>query len=137
MQINIPVEITERQMRDLIATGLEGGIGYWSHAQVIERGTPADELDYVITRIFVEDPTEDQIPEGAEVITLTHPYLGDYEMTEVGLLTIDTIKAGLTKAGELGGSYMRLIEDVANENEDADTADQIIQLGLFGEVVYG
>lgn len=129
---------TDRTAYDLIITALEGGIGYWSQAEILERGTADYDLDYVQTCLYVETDllTKDQTPQGAHTF-IASGYLGEYEMTEVGMLNLATIRRGMAKAQELGGHYIQHLADIATENYDADTADVIVQLGIFGEVVFG
>lgn len=140
------MEITDREAYDLICTALEGGIGYWSRVDLVERGTPEDELDYVRTRVLVpfEEVSADgpvRATEGARIEVAEQGFMGklaglpDFGVIEVGVITVDTIRAGLAKAEELG--RFNLLAEVHDEQYDADTADQIVQLALFGEVVYG
>ena len=127
-------DITGASIAGLAVTAAEGGIGYWS--KIIDtydyrRWTTADGMDnvdvdddFVFYTIKYENPNDEGY--------LRSP------------ITTELLRRGLALIME-GGKVRKDLEqqvwDSIDEGElglvDADVADCILQLGLFGEVVYG
>ena len=116
------VKVTTEDIDDIVATAFEGGINYWcGSARVVG--------DYL------GEYASEQISRGGEVI------LTDFEDEEEEYtLTRSKLLKGIKLA--IDGDYYSEYEWV-NGNEldpcqiDAEVADVIIQLALFGEIVYG
>jgi hypothetical protein len=125
--VNVPVKLTEEMMGDIMCTALEGGIGYWCAADDIVRkeregghffdyasfmATPAEEDDEFLPQVV----TYATIAQGVQRILACDPkpHVNSTIYAAVGSIT----------QGDAGGI-------------DADAADAIIQVGLFGELVYG
>lgn len=123
--------MTSNQMLlDVFTTALEGGIGYWSACS--EYRWQKSEPGSGGTRM-IED-TEN-------FYAVIHDVEDDDKQYRIDR---DVIKKGIAwlKEHPLGNPYHRLaVLDLASGNEDvdydADTADAIVQAGLFGELVYG
>lgn len=123
------MEITSRQefLRDIAITAVEGGIGYWASFvkyKWFETESIDNLLPFPVIRIVpAEDPD-------------------DFDECDI---TAATISWGLALAGvreiDLRDEYRGTIltATVMNDasNIDADIADCIVQLGLFGEIVFG
>ena len=120
----------ERQQlyTDIVTTAVEGGINYWARV-----------CDYEYSDTFFGDSTNDA---SATVIEY-----GDSE-TEVArykLTTATVAKAfGIMRKGPveyLGEAmrkhYLKEYQFPENADFDANDADNIVQIGLFGKVVYG
>ncbi len=106
-------------LQDVFTTALEGGIGYWSEAETYH-WSDEDPASFYSDIVDVED---------------------DYAEYHID---IHTIRRGIAYLLEHlpASDYQRLaVLGIAQEWEDvdfdADTADFIVQAGLFGEVVYG
>lgn len=116
------VKVTAQDIDDIVATAFEGGINYWcGSAKVVG--------DYL------GEYASDQISRGGEII------LTDFEDEEEQYtLTLPKLLKGIKMAAEQ--EYFTEY-DWVNGNEldtcqiDAEVADCIIQLALFGEIVYG
>lgn len=123
-------EITERDRVyfDLFITALEGGIGYWSECSAYHWTYDDEEGDDILGFFArIEDMEDGQ----------------KYKITRA------TIAAGVGKAyeavksGRMQNKYhRRAIKDLKHGDfedldYDAETADYIVQCGLFGEAVYG
>lgn len=119
IEVNEKEYAVEQQLiDDLMCTALEGGITYWCcRAEV-----PREEG-------YKGGYASDQISRGGSLI------LHDAEEDEVYVLTLDKFLKGLRLTFEQG--YADAYEVLEEEDYDADTADQIVQLALFDDVVYG
>lgn len=116
------VKVTAQDIDDIVATAFEGGINYWCG----EERVVGD---------YLGEYASDQISRGGEII------LTDFEDEE------EEYKLTLPKL--LKGIKLAIEQDYYTEYDwvrgnkldpcqiDADVADAIIQLALFGEIVYG
>ncbi|MFN8758834.1 MAG: hypothetical protein ACK5XA_08500 [Tagaea sp.] len=119
MPITITVShtVSDQTIRDIKTTAAEGGIDYWSEIEKYD-------FDAGVLKVITDDPIEG---DGDKV----------YDVTD------DVIKLGIERAlaeskGRDWESAIRrgVAADDAGEI-DAEAADVIVQLGLFGEIVYG
>jgi hypothetical protein len=114
--VKIPVEITENDIGDLMVTIIEGGSNYWLN------------------------PTRMDCPKG-EAISLwaaqrlidgkDYHFIHDNEENTTEILTLEKLLKGI----EL--NFQKRPWDNDKQNWDATSADCIVQLALFGEIVYG
>jgi hypothetical protein len=115
-------------LADLFTTALEGGIGYWSSCSEYHWSTDgqADLRGFfaVVTDSTVE--VEDDPP--------THRIDRDTIVKGYGLATTTWRNKVFWSSGE---KPPLVITDDTDWDYDAGDADAIVQLGLFGEVVYG
>lgn len=114
---------------DIFSTACEGGINYWCDVNAYRWSDGAGQSDLTGFRAVIvdEDGTEHVIDRSVilkglrlatdKAVTDKHP--GVYALRDTGL------------AYRYGGERL---EDL---DYDADTADAIVQLGLFGEIIYG
>jgi len=131
LKVTLDVVLTDEDVQDLVTTALCGGIGYW--AKLDNTGAeydeaPADEcIDETVARLLLEGRVVKLIDEeDGDVVDLT---LDDL-LTGVKMYIENGADSGLL---EFDGGTVRL--DMCYV--DAEVADQIVQYGLFGEVVYG
>ena len=113
--------ITERDetAKDIFTTAIEGGVNYWLG---VDQYKWVDlDLDYFATGTLVEENTPVRI---------------DRNVIRKG------IRVAYEKRSEIGNLYVRrAICDLQWGNYDdldydADVADIVVQMGLFGEIVY-
>ena len=111
----------DRALNGVFTTALEGGIGYWSqcsHYKWAVRGTVTEARDFIAV-IEDEDETEYVIDRGVIAkgirLAVEHGGWAAYHKAALSDLTF--------------GNYDDL-------DYDSDTADLIVQFGLFGEQVY-
>lgn len=121
LEITRKIKITDEDIDDIMVSALEGGICYWCcKAEVIEDD-------------YFGEYASDQISRGGSL------RLYDSEEDEVYVLTLDKFMRGLQLAFEQG--YYRsywLDGDMLDTCQiDSADADVIVQLALFGEVVFG
>lgn len=130
-EVTVKFTLSDQLLRDVLCVALEGGIGYWAEASDIKtievevNGSPMTE--YVSCTLTDAEGTDD---EGND---WTHS------------VTLDTVAEGIRRimSGEVRAR--RDIEDairagVADNDAghiDADAADVILQVALFGAITYG
>ena len=124
--------ITDQSAADLLTTAVEGGTNYWAAVSDIKRDA---DLNVLSVKFHEEDYYKG---------TLFTPY-GQYD--EVGRsVDLNAIKNAveriLTEKIEFVGSRFieeldRLRVDPEDVSWDADTADVVVQVAIFGKVVYG
>jgi hypothetical protein len=140
-KIKCEVEISRSRLADVLCAGMEGGISYW--AEISEFVSPPEgadlfvgmhawgpESDGVFKHIhfpmceagggvrLVDCTGDDNFPGGAK------PVLLDYA----------ALLRGLQLMAE---QHPRHFASIVEESEDADTGDCLIQLAVFGELVFG
>lgn len=125
-------------LADLLTTAVEGGINYWAYVSNYRWDTDRPNDDgstFTVhdTSVMVHETEEGDDEEG-------------YPPAHV--VTLDTIAHGIALARQSGlGSmsgpeYVKQfwLSDRTNGRDgdyDADIADSILQLGIFGKVIYG
>lgn len=119
IRMGLEMLLTDEDIDDIMVTALEGGINYW-----------CDEAEVVGE--YLGEFASDQISRGGTL------RLYDIEGDTTYDLTLDKFLKGIALAVEQGYAtdwYEFGKIDVGNI--DAEGADVIIQLALFGDVIYG
>lgn len=117
-----PFTITDQFVSDTLVTALEGGINYWATGADIVGAWP-DGAEYV----------SDVLTRGRDIrITLDPEVAEDDKPAET--LTLAKFKKGVRKFCEMRGVTPKRLED---DVPDAADADCIVQLALFGKIVFG
>lgn len=117
MKVETVVEIEASVINDLIVTAVEGGSNYWA---LITKKSANYLTSVGDEAIWVELMTD----EGE------YPCRVGVAQIEEGIRRL----VGLTKGHEWA---RRQMDNLLNENWDAETADVILQLAVLGDVVYG
>lgn len=112
---------------DLFVTALEGGIGYWSQCSAYH-WTNDDGATYDLDgyRAMVIETEDEATPE----------YIIDRAVIAKGF-GLATGEWRDRIAWSSGGKPPVVITDETDWDFDAGDADAVVQLGLFGDVVYG
>ena len=114
----IAVELTGLDIDDIMVTALEGGITYWcGEAEVVGE--------------YLGEYASDQISRGGTLI------LHNNEEDETYELTLEKFLNGFKLYMEQIGSLTVDCGHIDTCDVDGDVADCIIQLAVFGKVVYG
>lgn len=141
----------------IFTTAMEGGIGYWSVASEYHwsKPNPSDSVEDLDGFYAILESSEDDwgveeawIAECGETldITETQSLRVDLKVIERGWdMFMDKVLAAVkTEDRDAGFSrhYFRqfvvqYLTDMEEGDSDADGCDLVVQLGLFGEVVYG
>lgn len=133
MKYTIEKEITDGDLEDIFTTALEGGIGYWA--------------------CLLNDDEEWESSKRSVVAAGKQPYWStvmlhvlqsggkirfqdadDLENGEIWEYDINSLKKSCVRYEEERGSLRKCLDD---GNFDAIEADIFMQLGLFGEIIYG
>jgi hypothetical protein len=120
---------TSEEISDLIIGALEGGINYWCGKVILVK----DRFDKIFKGVKPEDQEKvqyasDLIGLGGELILVDID-----EPEERWVLTKEEVLEGIKMYCEEND----ITEEELMDNYDADSCDQIIQYGLFGEIVFG
>jgi len=120
---------TSEEISDLIVGALEGGINYWCGKVILVK----DRFDKIFKGVKPEDQEKvqyasDLIGLGGELILVDID-----EPEERWVLTKEEVLEGIKMYCEEND----ITEEELMDNYDADSCDQIIQYGLFGEIVFG
>ncbi len=140
MKVTVEHEISLGRIRDVLTNALEGGSNYWiSYAEVElpEGAAMQDVRRGGRLQPKCHDGTEDYYHFQVLVPTLEGGRLRifpDDKSRPVAILDLPAIQRGLDL---MTGPLLRHMHDILNENDDADTGDVLLQLAVFGDVVYG
>lgn len=113
MKVRIAVELSDKDMDDILTTAVEGGIGYWSRIEN-PRGLDFEHLWSNFKPIRLAECDD----------------YGSVEHT----LTREKIEKGLKLLGE---KYPKRLAELTRGEYDVEAPDMLFQLALFGEVRYG
>ncbi len=116
-------------MKDTLTTAIEGGINYWAEGRDFER---QEDLDYVSCELR---------PSRGEGLAFEK---GDKrnDWQKVGPAEIEAAMLRVINEKDLCAVYIReaILFDYLDPDScrgDAETADVVIQIALFGEIVFG
>lgn len=118
MRITINLEIPEDLPRSILTTCVEGGSAYWMQADLVVR---TGELDVV--KIVKPTDLEDGNPLGCGDIDEATVIKGIKKLFAGGLPNRHDLRAEILKGDDC--------------DLDASDCDAILQLGIFGDVIYG
>lgn len=120
VEIKMNVKLTQEDVDDIMCAALEGGISYWARkAEVVDE--------------YLGEWAHEQISRGGAL------KLYDAEEDDIYELTLERLLHGF-ELWVIGGydTYGAVSNEEVNTGDiDADKADQIIQLALFDEIIYG
>lgn len=118
--ITITIEPNVYDIDCLMSTAFDSGISYWASDWWVSK---EPEADYQFTSDVIARDGEITVVEWAE----------DTEETTEHVLTLEKVLKGITLwMNHSGRSYSYLVE-----NGDAEDGDCVVQMALFGEIVYG
>jgi len=114
----------EQFLADIITGAIEGGINYWAATEEYKWDCPAQDTHAVIREVL------------------------DFDAPEYGppvIMTLDTIARGIRILLEPGVEISPDIREAVREGNrdndacyiDADAADCIVQMAIFGKLVFG
>jgi len=120
----LDIELSDLEVVNIYTTALEGGIGYWAVADEYKWQYLYEDWEKRIVKPLEPD----------QVLVVLSDTEDDHFKDEK--LTPAKIRAGVKLLIERHPHMYQIIND--NEfHVDADGADAVVQLGLFGELVYG
>lgn len=133
--------LSEENIKDILTTAIEGGIGYWA---ILDNSTP-DWFEASINygnrtgeKPCYCDVAYDLLSNGKEVVLIDAETedIDNPSDKEVYRLTMDKLIKGCQSWEHLTGKNLqKAIEEM---DYDAEDADSIIQMSLFnGEIIFG
>lgn len=123
--IKITVPIPVQTLRDILCTAVEGGSNYWAEfPRTIARAANGDYLSVIVVE------QEASRPNGVRVRrTIKAEDLAEGIARLAIVMSDDSKSHGFPAAGKHFAD--------AFDNHDATTADVVLQMTIFGELVYG
>jgi len=125
------IQVTEEDVSDILCSALEGGIGYWACLD-----NSGKEFDLPENGDKSVSETASEILVNGGDITFFDEFDGD----TAHKFSLDSLLEGIRKFWENGYDVYHAIQDNGTIDcceIDAESADCVVQLGIFGEVVYG
>lgn len=130
MSFIVKKTITDELVEGILANAFDHGISYWAAVKEDSMaGAPDDTWRHQLPLrergfVVLEDSSgEDGFPEE-----------GPFVVEGGVILNRESLQRGLTIMGE---KYPRHMADMLSEDDDAITADVLVQCAVFGEVVFG
>jgi hypothetical protein len=118
--VNLTIPIAVQRLRDLLCNAVEGGSTYWARFEAAER-TP--DLDYLRVRVIEHEAGRP----GKRRVSCW--------------ITAEQLATGLQRLAILGGGNDALAQHfcdaIGGDGGDAGTADVVLQMAVFGELIYG
>lgn len=122
----ITLTVTGNVLIDLLVTAAEGGSKYWGTFTVpAELGQTGEA--YTAVRVREHDPHADGVPAFDQIIRAEQLVNGLQRLA-------DCPEEGGPLHRDLALKYLA---EAVGENGDAGTADVVMQMTVFGEVIYG
>ena len=130
-KVQTTIDLSAERISDTLCCAFEGGSNYWYRIEKFVRpvnfnNTPKDEVEFR----HLSYP----LNEGGSLVISNKPVAEEEGELKTATLNIASIQKGLEL---MAAKYPRHFNDIVNENEDADTGDVLLQLCLWGELVYG
>lgn len=126
-------EVPRRLLEGLLCTAIEGGSTYWAHFSGADR-SPA--FDYLAVRVR-EAEAHGAGPALDRRVSVDDLAVGLSRLAAASMAWAEGAskeRPGGVKGFETAGTHLG---DALSENGDATTADVVLQMALFGDVVYG
>jgi hypothetical protein len=137
--IEIPAEYAERIARDILIIAVEGGSNYWLAYHSIKRYTE-EGINYLDV-LEIRKPFDKETGEWFDASCFSEGFKATPHH-----ITPETVKRGikrlfspgvLPKRGDIRNAVLQAVSDPSDLDVYADGADVILQLGLFGNLVFG
>ena len=117
--MNISINVDHQLLVDLLVTAVEGGSNYWADfIYPHPRGSNSDKI-----RLIEDEPSNESGVCFDREVSADDLLVGLQRLAESDLSNFPAAHAHLL--------------DVLSDNYDADTADVVLQMTVFGELVYG
>jgi hypothetical protein len=139
--------ITDKDIANIVITAFEGGISYWcNQAHAIERddqgkfrnvtGDRYDEFMIDGCGPYANPEFWDNAKRGYKLFDEYEEQFCDHELTLSSLLKALQYQPP-KRRGESNNWFRKLVNRIVDEEYDAADADVLVQIAVFGEVVYG
>lgn len=120
--VTIPVQLAvpRQALLDLLVTAVEGGSNYWAD---FSEATRDGDLNYVRIRVRERGRHDEFKPAYNGIVDAEHLARG--------------IAALLAYPKPFETAYKHAMDAIDIENHDATTADVVLQMTIFGDLIYG
>ena len=132
------VEVPRQLLADLLCTAVEGGSNYWAEFRATKRTA---DLDYLQVKMTEREASREGQPRVNRYIDLQDLATGLQRLAAAALAyaratgeDTDDWLAKKHKGFQTAGEHLG---DALAERGDAITADVVLQMAVFGEVIYG
>lgn len=137
MSVKVVQEITHQRISDLLIGAFEGGSDYWMAGYQVVKNVAKKDYERLGNSVGVEGAINRYsflplLPDNGLIIKLQDPH--DVDPEKIAVLNLESIQKGLQV---LADKYPHHLRDIISENDDANTADCLVQAAIFGELVYG
>lgn len=130
-----PFTITDQMVDDTLTTALEGGITYWATGAKILGEWPTGDSRYATEGCPSDLYLSEVLTKGSTILIEVDEELVDGDKVHLhNPLDLRRMKRGIRKYCEMRHITPSAIDD---DPVDAEGADVIVQLALFGEVIFG
>lgn len=139
LTVTINIEITDQFLSDILTTAMEGGVGYWLRVGKVHRALQDNESQLEEMSIYrVNDPRDADSNEEFDMAN----FMPGFEVNRNHDITLNHVFRGLQRLFEPNvlphrDDIRREVQRPDDADIDSDAADVILQLGFFGEVVFG
>jgi hypothetical protein len=122
--VDVSIPIPVQTLRDLLCTAVEGGSGYWADFERPERTTDGD---YISIRVHERESHSNDVK----------AYRGRIKAEDLamGLARLAAVAADEQRSAAFPAAGKHFAD--ALDNHDATTADVVLQMTAFGELIYG
>lgn len=139
--INVPIEITDQFAADVMTTALEGGVGYWLQVGKVHRAQNKDGLDQGLDYLSIYQVDEPRDAETEELFDMAN-FKPGFEVNRPSAITLNHVFKGIEMLFERGvlpgrDDIRASVSKLEQGDIDSDAADVILQLGFFGDTVFG
>jgi hypothetical protein len=143
MKATTTVWLSRSRIADVLCSGMEGGIGYW--AAIVRYDAPPEGVE--LCTFWRDSSLGDEVfrhihypmcEAGGGVVLEHDPVRKDDQMNEDDMAESTLNWPKLEKAVQLmAEKYPGHFKNILDDNDDAETGDVLVQLALFGELVFG
>jgi hypothetical protein len=127
--MRVYTEVSDQMIADVLCSGMEGGIGYWSEIQN-DRYVKPKTLKFRLMKGETFPHIDYAMNPGGAVIIKDIEREGGKEYK----LTLGKLRKGVQLMAQ---KYPDHFQNMVTENSDAITGDVLVQLSIFGELIYG
>ena len=129
--VRLAYPISKERLINLLISAVEGGSNYWASfknpRKIVDNKVVDSPSDYDQVWLTEHEPHRDDRPAESRLITA--------ELLLVGLQRLADWKDE-EHSHKFPGAHRHLVNFI-EENDDAETADVVLQMTVFGELIYG
>lgn len=125
--IQITHEISDQDIKDLMSSAIDSGIGYWCPGtKIVTHGENEEQQEFPSEQLG-----ETLVKGGTIAFAEDEEEAGDPKKYVWHEMTLDTLTKGFQKY------FLRQNASTDSGDWDSEHSDVIVQLAIFGEIIYG